>query len=310
MNPLHSPLARAFALAAATLSPLPALAQVPPPAAGTGVRITEISASLLLEVPQGYVIEPGAVVQAALLKVGPDPANPVRIAGAEKLEMDKAGEKAPPGQWVVNFNASGFVLLSTDKLRVQLTAPLVSKTRDETAILDAVTKDISLKGADLGRMFLEKEPTRSTVRPSGTAANSTGTTPAPATPPPPGLTFRFVGKLTGGSKAAEKTPLQIRVLDAASVGSGKALPELGKASVECRRSEELGGVYARIHLPSVSLKPGQKVIVEAKLPLERSDEERKKDPKKVALADGRSPALTVSKDRTSDLGILRITLKD
>jgi hypothetical protein len=299
-----------IALAAACTFAPGGSAQLPAPGATPEVRITEISADVLLEIPQGYLIEPGAGVQVTVLKIGTDPNTPTRIASADRPKLTGDKDKAASGGLQTSFSASGFVLGPNDKIRIVLTAPLLSKTRDETATMEATTKDISLKSAELGRMFIEKEPTRSVARPAGAPGAVPGASPAT---PLQGLSFRLIGKIPEGIKLAERTPLQIRVLDGSTAGGGGDLPELAKSSVPFHRSAELGGIYARVHLPSMTLKPGQKVLVEVKAPLDLGDkkkEDKKKDPKKQGFADGKSSVIIVGRDGAGDLGMVRLSLRD
>ena len=78
-------------------------------------------------------------------------------------------------------------------------------------------------------------------------------------------------------------------------------------SDDVQESKERGGIYTRVTFPALSLKPGQRVLVDVSLPGSLNDKERAAG-KKAKPLEGRQ-LLTVG-PVPNDLGLLRVNLRD
>jgi len=287
-------------------------AQLPPAAPTAETRITEVVVNVDSELPQGYIMEPGQPILGRLYKVTEDPAKPVAIWSSASLKEVKSDGKAPTGVVRVSFSAGGFVLAPADKVRIQIQAPVLSKTRDEAMLAEGVSRDLALKAGGLSRVIMEDQKLRLTAPPAKPAAPVAGAPAgaAPqASPSAPGVTVRVVAKLPQGLKPVNKAPMRVRILDATQAGAGKEPPELATAEAPAAASAELGGVYTRIRFPSLTLTPGQRLSVSASLSVEEPEDKGKKKAAKTVLAEGKSPQIVV-RPGDSDLGVVRLTLRD
>ena len=301
LRPVNRPSRLLLPALLAALSPLGAQS----PSAAPEVRITEVVANCLFDLPGGFVIEPGGTLEARLFKTSGDSTNPVSIWSSNSAKHKAASDKGGPTSRTASFSAGGFVLAPSDRVKVRLSATLVSKTRDEIARFEAETPEIQLKGAELGRLFLDDVRARGGIVPTRPTTPATGAAAAAPAAARPGVMVRVLGRLKEGVREVDKAPITVRLLDAASAGSGKEPVELGKATANAQFSGDLDGLYIRASFPSVSLKPNARVTVEVSVPVEPSNKEAKRA---LKPAEGRSQAITVRED-VNDLGLVRVSLR-